>query len=403
MPEILSDAVSVILEVNLRASLLGAIVDPNVEIRARSFRDVQFLDRGVRGCRYLNLSRLLKVAIPTGEEISLQGRHLGLNTSEARIFTCNERLQENDSVIVVAPHPDDAEIAAFGLYSTANATVVTVTAGDASNRYRSDDGLTMSLPRSLIARMRVWDSITVPQYGGVPPDKAVNLCYPDEKLCEMRAEPTRDFQAGLQGALDFASLRGLNLSMLVTPQSACSWKSLVQDLAHIFEQIKPTVIVVPHPQLDPSPDHLCTTLAVCEALKKTASREGRFYFYVNHSRHSELYPLGPAGSGSSLWPIFASDKVGPCGFYSHALSQDRQREKFLALEAMHDVRSMNAPQPLGMRGHLRKIRGEFGAALHGMGLPATSYLRRAVRPDEFFFVVSFTEGQSLCERAVRES
>ena len=37
-------------------------------------------------------------------------------------------------MLVLAPHPDDAEIAAFGVYAHRNATVVTVTTGNAGPR-----------------------------------------------------------------------------------------------------------------------------------------------------------------------------------------------------------------------------------------------------------------------------
>ena len=46
-------------------------------------------------------------------------------------------LLDDERVLVVAPHPDDAEIAAFGFYADTRAMVVTVTAGDASDRYQN--------------------------------------------------------------------------------------------------------------------------------------------------------------------------------------------------------------------------------------------------------------------------
>jgi len=41
--------------------------------------------------------------------------------------------------------------------------------------------------------------------------------------------------------------------------------------------------------------------------------------------------------------------------------------------------------------------------LHGLGLPPTSFLRRAVRPDELFLTTSLTKGRALCERVLRDS
>ena len=97
-------------------------------------------------------------------------------------------------MLVVAPHPDDAEIAAFGFYADTRATVVTVTAGDASDRYQNPTQPWMSLTRGAVAQMRVWDSLTIPQFGGVPPERAINLCLPDGRLSEMYLHPDRDFR-----------------------------------------------------------------------------------------------------------------------------------------------------------------------------------------------------------------
>ena len=191
----------------------------------------------------------------------------------------------------------------------------------------------------------------------------------------MRAERERDFRTDGEEALDFDGLRRLNRSPFVGAADACSWDSLVRDLTHLLTETAPTVIVAPHPWLDPNSDHAFSTLAVCEALQDSGLVDGRFYFYVNHNRRSELWPFGPAGSGVALLPTLAGDLVDGGGFHSHALSVPRQREKFLALEAMHDVRDLGAPQPLPLRAHLRRLRPRPAAALHGLGLPPTSFLR----------------------------
>jgi hypothetical protein len=41
--------------------------------------------------------------------------------------------------------------------------------------------------------------------------------------------------------------------------------------------------------------------------------------------------------------------------------------------------------------------------VHGMGTMTTSYLRRAVRPDELFFVTSFDDGAALARHAAARS
>ena len=306
-----------------------------------------------------------------------------------------------DRVLVVAPHPDDAEIAAFGLYSDTRATVVTLTAGDASDRYQNPIQPWMSLSRGAIANMRVWDSLTIPQLGGVPPERAINFCFPDGRLMDMYLDPDRDFKDEEENVFDFRGLRRMNRSSLIGDDAACSWKSLVRDLRRIFAELKPTIVVMPHPRLDPHPDHLLATVALGEALQSIDPTAGRMFLYMVHNRRSELWPFGPAGSGVALLPILPEDGVCAEGFYSHALSAERQRQKFIALEAMHDVRDLlwpdDSPRRIGSR-----VLAELRAMAHGMGVNPTSYLRRAVRPDELFFVMSFDEGAALVRQEIAQ-
>ena len=191
----------------------------------------------------------------------------------------------------------------------------------------------------------------------------------------------------------------MNASALIRHKLVLTWESLVEDLAGLFAQTKPTVIATPYPWLDPHPDHQSATVAVCQAIRAAGLWSCRFYFYVVHNRSTELWPFGPAGTGVPLLPLFAQDLVGCDGFYSHPLSVERQRQKFLALEAMHDVREITVPAA-SFRAHLSRIRMEGRAALHGLGLLPTSYLRRAVRPDEIFFTASFQRGIELCDKLV---
>ena len=105
-----------------------------------------------------------------------------------------EKLFETDPdlsgrILVLAPHPDDAEIGAFGLYANREATVVTVTAGNAgSNTYAAvfgeDD---VAAAYQFKGRIRAIDSVTVPWQGRIPPQRAFNLGYFDARLGEMHA------------------------------------------------------------------------------------------------------------------------------------------------------------------------------------------------------------------------
>ena len=402
LPGPLTGAVSGLFEIEVRATITGWLWDPAVNIKAGEFHDVQYLERGGHGVRVFNVSRLLNSKV-AGEQVKLTGLGLTWPSTETRLHVCREKVAAEDRVLVVAPHPDDAEIAAFGLYADTRATVVTLTAGDASDRYHNPMQPWMSLSRNTIASMRVWDSLTIPQFAGVLPGGAINLCLPDGRLRDMYLHPNRDFRGEGKEALDFFTLRQMNRSPLLQKNAPCNWRSLVHDLGHIIANAKPTIVVAPHPRLDPHPDHLFATLALVEALQSADSMTARMFLYTVHNRRSELWPFGPAGSGVALLPIFPDDGVCASGFYSHRLSIERQRQKFVALEAMHDVRDMQWPiEPRHQRVGSR-IAAEFRAWAHGMGHKPTSYLRRAVRPDELFFVTSLEVSAALARAAAEQN
>src|SRR5262249_39840499 len=140
--------------------------------------------------------------------------------------------------------------------------------------------------------------------------------------------------------------------------------------------------------------------AMCEAIELVGLTSGRWFFYSNHNRRSELWPFGPAGSGVALPPLLTDDGVCASGIYSHALSVARQREKVLALEAMHDVREIEWLRQTPLNIAAQRLYRELRGMAHGMGRVPTSYIRRAVRPDELFFVMSFEGGVALASREI---
>src|SRR5579872_3699756 len=92
MPEIANSVTGGFLELNVSTRLLGALFDPSIDIEARGFHDVQYLERSVRGVRYFNVSRLLRSGILQGEEVTLRGRHLDWQRGSARLHLSRERL-----------------------------------------------------------------------------------------------------------------------------------------------------------------------------------------------------------------------------------------------------------------------------------------------------------------------
>ncbi len=95
--------------------------------------------------------------------------------------------------MVIAPHADDAELAAFGLYSQAReAWIVTLTAGEIETEHYRRMGLRRnSCGGALKGRLRAWDSQAVPTWGGVPAERCVQLGYFCLQLPRHAGEPGR--------------------------------------------------------------------------------------------------------------------------------------------------------------------------------------------------------------------
>ena len=257
--------------------------------------------------------------------------------------------------------------------------MVTLTAATQATAIKSGSAVDQPL-RNAVSTMRVWDSLTIPQLGRGP--RAGDQSLLAGRTVERNAPATGSrLPRRRKDPLDFPTLRRLNRSTVIEDGAVCTWNSLLSDLGRIIADVNPTIVVAPHPQLDPHPDHLFATLAVAQALASARLTVGRLFFYTVHNSRSELWPFGPAGSGVALLPILPEDGVCASGFYSHELSIERQRLKCVALEAMHDVRDFQWP-PDAFRQVGSRVAAELRGLVHGMGVMPTSYLRRAVRPDE---------------------
>jgi LmbE family N-acetylglucosaminyl deacetylase len=334
LPELDAAAASAFLEIDVKATFLGAWYDPWIELTADDVADIQYMERSVCGIRYLNLTRLINNRSVTVRDVAVRFGYVSPQSLSVRLHVFSERPLSNERILVIAPHPDDAEIAAFGLYSELTGTVVTVTSGSDSDRYQVSGIHGSALSQSLIGRIRVLDSLVIPQFGGINSQCIANLCYRDGLLSEMHRQREHCPDRGQEKTFEFQSLRELNQSNLVKESANDDWNSLVDDIQWVLERVRPTIIVTPHPGLDPHPDHLFTTVAVCEALQDFGMHGGRFYFYVNHNRRTELWPFGNSGSGVNILPMIANDSTGCESVYSHSLCNETQTEKYLALEAM---------------------------------------------------------------------
>jgi len=388
------------LEVKFRATIIGWWCDPSVEVRCGLSVVRQYFERGGGGQRYVNASALIS-EIQAGAKLQLSGSGLRILPGKARLICFRNSRPVKPRVLAVSPHPDDAEIAAFRLYSSCDSWVATATTGEHGGflikAFAGNDDL-----QRTTAELRVWDSITVPQLGGVGPERSINLCYNDTALTELFAHPDQPVPSDALSTVTRHTLRRTNLTPLLRPkEDAFTWKSLVEDFRRLLEEIRPEIIATPHPLLDDHPDHALTTVAICEALAALPELTGNLHLYVTHSRWSAILPVGETDGAVSLPPHFGQ----PTFFRSICslpLTRTEQLRKYLAIEAMHDLRNIPGIRDESFPQAVRTILATARGIVTGLRRDPRSFQRRAVRPNELFFVVPFSEAGRLRQQWLEE-
>jgi len=342
----------------------------------------QVFEKSAHGRRFLDLSSL---GVAAGARVILRGDGVEWKKGPARVFVYRNASLASRRVLVLAPHPDDAEIGAFGVYRHTEADVITVTAGDAGG-----ENFTALFPAKgehfrVKGWIRTWDSITVPFYGGIVPGRARNLGYYDGTLQALRTNPSQAAAPVLAELNDPAYYRRLNVDPALRDRAfAGSWNGLVADLAWELARVKPTVIVAPHPLLDAHPDHQYVTIALIEALAKWDG-PCELYLYTNHNWENEAFPLGDRESMTGL-PSWSGPELFFRRIYSHPLTVEDRKLKLVALEDMHDLRAFD----------LRDGSPPVDEATR-RSWKDHDYYRRGPRPNELFFVLSREDAVKLHE------
>lgn len=365
---------TLILQVSIKARWLGRWFDPYVLIG----NDRQDFERGVNGRRYLNLSGQGDLLVQG--KLSLRGRFCRLDPLVTLYAQRNPDYAEQ-RLMIIAPHADDAELAAFGLYSRAReVSILTLTQGEIEAEAYQALGLEQAAAAQLKGRLRAWDSLAVPLWGGVPQSQCLQLGYYCLQLPAMQAQPEQAFGSRESGEADIRSVRANNaLPLPGDVDGAPSWRNLLADLVAALEHYQPEVVVTPHPQLDPHSDHVASTQALLEAIELSSWKPKTLLLYGNHLHDNDRWPMGPAGFGIALPP--AIEALPADGLWSPSLDTAQQLDKAMALAMQHDLQG---PLPLK-----RRIRRLIQRVLVGRRWPATGedeFFRKAVRRHELFWV-----------------
>ena len=364
---------TLILALKVKSGVLGRFVDPFVQFAD----DRQTFERGVNGLRYLNLTGCAE-ALSAGE-VSLRGRFCRV-VGQPQLWVLPQPDYSEQRIMVIAPHADDAELAAFDLYSQAKeAWIVTLTAGEIEAQHYQQMGLEPAQAARLKGRLRAWDSVAVPRWAGVPQAQCAQLGYFCLQLPAMQAAPEQPIPSREADLTDTRMFRQFNsLALPGDEDGAPTWNNLLADLRALILRAKPQVIVLPHPAIDPHPDHICAHSAVIEALQGLAWQPDTLLGYANHLHDNDRWPMGNSGDGIALPPVFdASLTLRP---YSRVLSLEQQRDKAMALGMMHDLQPRAALK--------RRVRRSIQRLLAGRKpspYGENEFFRKAVRRHELFW------------------
>lgn len=384
-----------LIEVMVKAKAMGCIFDPYVEIivengqqkskQKKSAR--QYFERKSAGIRYLNVSHLLE----DYHDVLIVTAHYCTLDSSMNILSFKNPLVGKNKIMVIAPHADDAELAAFSLYSQLNSFIVTLSAGEIEAEYYehlTDDKAEASRFKG---RLRSWDSIVVPKWGGVSDKNVMQLgyfCLTLEQMYQHKDVPVKSHTAGLD---DIRYFRIFNPQALESDRNGLpTWNNLVQDLAELMQQFKPEIIITPHPAMDPHEDHRYATVACAEACEKSKISPGCFLLYANHYRYTDMFPFGLSGSAVSLPPLFAP---GPgMKIFSYFVDNKSRREKMAAIAMMHDLRT-----PIGIKKKIRQILQHILLGRDKIQYGDDDYFRKSIRHNELFYQVDIKQLKQFTE------
>lgn len=370
---------TLIAQIRIRSTWLGRWLDPVVCIGS----DRQTFERGARGLRYVNLTGQGAQLLTDG--LTIHSRFC-LVDSTVELFVFNQPTPATGSIMILAPHADDAELAAFGLYSSSDTVnIVTLTQGEIEAQHYQRLGLDPQEAAQLKGRLRTWNSLSIPLWGGVSEKNCIQLGYYCMQLPAMAQQPDQSFGSKESGESDIRNARQHNaLTLPADADGRPTWHNLVADLAACLMHFRPKTVVMPHPELDPHADHIASTQAFFQALEQSDWRPERLFLYANHLHDNDRWPMGDANTGVALPPAMV--ELPADNLFSLELTARQQLDKSMALLMHHDLQT-----PLPFKARLRRQIQRLLAGRRWPNTGESEFLRKAVRRHELFWVRACVE------------
>ncbi len=360
------------LKLSLHPSLRAYVFEPYITINEKK----EFFEYGFKGVRYINLSGF------AGEKVSIKGIGVKFEKKNLPLYGFQNTIDLTKKVLLLSPHADDAEIAAFGLYKNINnVTIVTLTTGENGVcKYCDfyDNKLEASIQK---AQLRTFDALTTGILGDVDISCSLMLGYPGGSLKKMAQNKDKPVYSEIKNFPHMNRFRKIDHTKFALKKEVePTYDNFYDDIKTIVDELRPEIIISPHPQIDTNTDHQQTTNTLVEVLKELRLSP-ELLLYTNHLPTTELYPFGAIFSNVSLPPIekeFHFDSI-----YSFALDEKLQKEKYFALESMHDLRDSLILFSLkhAYKHFIKLLTKRFYTK-------DKSYFRRAIRGNELFFVVT---------------
>ncbi len=379
---ITAKADSFFLLIDVKAGLLGKVFDPYVEISYAGNTIKQYFERSLNGRRYINISDLKLNEVKNQViQMKLKPAYCRIKGGCTELLAFNNPNIQNKKILVIAPHADDAELAAFALYSEQQSMVVTLTAGETEEKDFQQVYQDRQQASLLKGRLRSLDSVTAGVWAGLDQANIISLGYFCQCLQKMHDQPGLAVGSRTAGVNDVRIFREFNKNRLKTDQDGKpSWQNLISDLQEVISGFQPDVIVTPHPQLDPHSDHIYGTKAVLQSLSNQSHSVTDLLFYANHYHNTDIFPFGLPHTTVSVAPSF--DPLIKVSLLSYPVTEDKQKDKVFAIEVMHDLKGK-----LKLKKRLRRI---IQAKLVGRTINPygdDDYFRKSIRANELFYRV----------------